>query len=379
MLRTDRALRRDREPRRASLRVEAGEADGGAGSARPGLREALELAAANIRAVAEAQLDAEPARGRAAAGPDGDRARRSRSSPPASTRRAARAAYPSSVLMCCDPGARRGGRARGAGDPAGAGRPASTRSCSPRPSSAESTRSTRWAAPRRSSRLRLRHRDDRAGRRDRRTRQRLGAARPSGAVYGQVGIDSLAGPSELMVVAGRRHRPRVGGARPLRPGRARRRGAAGRGCGRGGRCWRRSRRRPSVPRPSGPASAEAPLALVQVPDLERRDRPRQRLRARAPRAASRRTRRCSRTVTTAGCVFAGRYGATAFGDYAAGSNHVLPTGGAGRFSGPLGRSVFRRKIATVEVPADGRGEACPARRRHRPGRGIPRPRRVGDD
>ncbi|MBW8059993.1 MAG: histidinol dehydrogenase, partial [Solirubrobacterales bacterium] len=56
-------------------------------------------------------------------------------------------------------------------------------------------------------------------------------------------------------------------------------------------------------------------------------------------------------VTTAGCVFAGRHAATAFGDYAAGSNHVLPTGGAGRFSGPLGPGAFRRKIATVDVPA----------------------------
>ncbi|MGA9635614.1 MAG: histidinol dehydrogenase, partial [Solirubrobacterales bacterium] len=33
------------------------------------------------------------------------------------------------------------------------------------------------------------------------------------------------------------------------------------------------------------------------------------------------------SVTTAGCVFVGERGATAFGDYAAGSNHVLPTGG----------------------------------------------------
>ena len=33
---------------------------------------------------------------------------------------------------------------------------------------------------------------------------------------------------------------------------------------------------------------------------------------------------------------------TAFGDYAAGSNHVLPTGGAGRFTGPLGPARFRR-------------------------------------
>jgi histidinol dehydrogenase len=64
-------------------------------------------------------------------------------------------------------------------------------------------------------------------------------------------------------------------------------------------------------------------------------------------------------VTTAGCVFAGRYGATAFGDYAAGSNHVLPTGGAGRFSGPLGPGVFRRKIATVEVPAGAAAKLAP--------------------
>jgi histidinol dehydrogenase len=56
-------------------------------------------------------------------------------------------------------------------------------------------------------------------------------------------------------------------------------------------------------------------------------------------------------ATTAGCVFVGRHSATAFGDYVAGSNHVLPTGGAGRYAGPLGPHVFRRKIAIVEVPA----------------------------
>jgi histidinol dehydrogenase len=57
-------------------------------------------------------------------------------------------------------------------------------------------------------------------------------------------------------------------------------------------------------------------------------------------------------VTTAGCVFVGERSATAFGDYAAGSNHVLPTGGAGRFQGPLGPGAFRRRIATVEVTQD---------------------------
>jgi len=58
------------------------------------------------------------------------------------------------------------------------------------------------------------------------------------------------------------------------------------------------------------------------------------------------------TVTTAGCVFVGDGAATAFGDYAAGSNHVLPTGGAGRFQGPLGTSVFRRRLSTVEMTQD---------------------------
>jgi histidinol dehydrogenase len=64
-------------------------------------------------------------------------------------------------------------------------------------------------------------------------------------------------------------------------------------------------------------------------------------------------------VRTAGCVFVGPYSATAFGDYVAGSNHVLPTGGAGRFSGPLGPGVFRRTVASVEVPAEAAAKLAP--------------------
>lgn len=64
-------------------------------------------------------------------------------------------------------------------------------------------------------------------------------------------------------------------------------------------------------------------------------------------------------VTTAGCVFAGAHSATAFGDYVAGSNHVLPTSDAGFFSGPLGPGTFRRKIATVEIPAAAAAKLAP--------------------
>jgi histidinol dehydrogenase len=57
-------------------------------------------------------------------------------------------------------------------------------------------------------------------------------------------------------------------------------------------------------------------------------------------------------VCASGCVFVGRAGGAAFGDYAAGSNHVLPTGGAARFSGPLGAVAFRRRQALVRLPAE---------------------------
>jgi histidinol dehydrogenase len=61
----------------------------------------------------------------------------------------------------------------------------------------------------------------------------------------------------------------------------------------------------------------------------------------------------------AGCVFVGPHSGAAFGDYAAGSNHVLPTGGAGRFSGPLGPGVFRRRMSVVSLPAASARELAP--------------------
>ena len=43
----------------------------------------------------------------------------------------------------------------------------------------------------------------------------------------------------------------------------------------------------------------------------------------------------------------------------AGSNHVLPTGGAGRYAGPLGPGTFRRRIANVEIGEDAARELAP--------------------
>jgi histidinol dehydrogenase len=54
-------------------------------------------------------------------------------------------------------------------------------------------------------------------------------------------------------------------------------------------------------------------------------------------------------VRSAGCLFVGAQGATAFGDYVAGSNHTLPTGGAARFASGLSVRHFMRRMSEVRV------------------------------
>ena len=56
-------------------------------------------------------------------------------------------------------------------------------------------------------------------------------------------------------------------------------------------------------------------------------------------------------VRNAGAVFLGPRTATAFGDYAAGTNHVLPTGGSARFGQGLSVSDFVKRVGIVELSA----------------------------
>ena len=57
-------------------------------------------------------------------------------------------------------------------------------------------------------------------------------------------------------------------------------------------------------------------------------------------------------VTNAGAVFVGPHSPVSLGDYAAGSNHVLPTGGSSRFNGGLGVQTFLRGIHVVHYDRD---------------------------
>jgi histidinol dehydrogenase len=68
------------------------------------------------------------------------------------------------------------------------------------------------------------------------------------------------------------------------------------------------------------------------------------------------TERLASRVTRAGCLFVGAAGATAFGDYIAGSNHILPTGGAARFASALSTGHFRRRFSEVRVHPGGAAE-----------------------
>jgi len=57
------------------------------------------------------------------------------------------------------------------------------------------------------------------------------------------------------------------------------------------------------------------------------------------------------TCTTAGAIFVGAYASEAAGDYLAGGNHVLPTGGAARYASPLGVHDFRKRTSLIEYDA----------------------------
>jgi histidinol dehydrogenase len=58
-------------------------------------------------------------------------------------------------------------------------------------------------------------------------------------------------------------------------------------------------------------------------------------------------------IRHAGAIFLGRYSSEALGDYCAGPNHVLPTAGTARFSSPLGVYDFQKRTSLIQVSPAG--------------------------
>lgn len=337
-----------------SLRVDFAEPTAALAALEPELRRAMEAAAANVRAVAEAQIGSE----RTVELPAGQSVRLREVAVGAAGiySPGGRAAYPSSVLMCAIPAQVAGvERVALASPPGPDGRVhplvlAAAALCEVEEIYAMGGAQAIFALAYGTETIAPV--DVIAGPGNAWVRE---AKR---AVYGTVGIDSLAGPSELMVIAGHDTDPEWaaldlcaqaehGPESPLVVAAVEE------------QVLEAIAAAAEAAATSRPSVADAPLALVQVRDVEAAI---ELANAYAPEhlelletdAAV-----LAERVRTAGCVFVGRHGATAFGDYLAGSNHVLPTGGAGRYAGPLGPGAFRRRISNVEIDSAAAGELAP--------------------
>lgn len=64
-------------------------------------------------------------------------------------------------------------------------------------------------------------------------------------------------------------------------------------------------------------------------------------------------------IRNAGAIFAGRFSATALGDYVAGPSHVLPTAGSARFSSVLSVDTFFKRISYVKYDRKSAMKAVP--------------------
>ncbi|MEK7828643.1 MAG: histidinol dehydrogenase, partial [Deltaproteobacteria bacterium] len=58
-------------------------------------------------------------------------------------------------------------------------------------------------------------------------------------------------------------------------------------------------------------------------------------------------------IKNAGAIFLGQYTPESLGDYMAGPNHTLPTGGAARFSSPLGVEDFIKRSSIIAFSRKG--------------------------
>lgn len=177
-------------------------------------------------------------------------------------------------------------------------------------------------------------------------------------LVGRVGIDTIAGPSELMVIAD-------GTANPERAAldlcAQAEHGDDGLlvACSPDGDLLDRLGQQVESLAAERTSVQDAPLALVTAPGLEEAVELANALAPEHLELACDGADELAGQVSFAGCVFVGSEAGTAFGDYAVGSNHVLPTGGAGRFTGPLSPRTFRRRTATVRLTPAGAKELAP--------------------
>ena len=166
-------------------------------------------------------------------------------------------------------------------------------------------------------------------------------------VMGTVAVDGLAGPSEVLVIADDTADPEWLAADLLAQAEH---GAGAMACLADIGGTLSGAVRAAVEALAGELGVDhANVALVSCPD---REAALQLCNAFAPEHLELHVRDASALVPrvrNAGAVFVGACAATAFADYAAGSNHVLPTGGSARFAQGLSVAQFQKRMAVVEL------------------------------
>jgi histidinol dehydrogenase len=170
-------------------------------------------------------------------------------------------------------------------------------------------------------------------------------------VFGEVGIDGLAGPSELAVVASAGADPDLIALDLLAQAEH----------GEESPLWLISPDGDLIEAvvaaverlaPERPSATDAELQALAVGSLGEALQLAEQLAPEHLELVGLEAEELAARVTRAGCVFVGSGAGTAFGDYVAGSNHVLPTGGAARFQSALSPATFRRRMARVSLPGE---------------------------
>lgn len=161
-------------------------------------------------------------------------------------------------------------------------------------------------------------------------------------LYGQVGIDGFAGPSDLLVIADQTADPELVALDLL--------AQAEHGIGTLVIAASASAALlDAVAANLGASEMGAVAALIEVADADNALALAQAFAPEHLELIGAAAEALAPRVTRAGAVFIGERSATAFGDYIVGSNHILPTAGAARFASGLSPDHFVRTIAEVSV------------------------------
>jgi len=101
------------------------------------------------------------------------------------------------------------------------------------------------------------------------------------------------------------------------------------------------------------ASLEGRGALIQTRSMDEACEISNRIAPEHLEISSREPQRWEPLLRHAGAIFLGAFTSESLGDYCAGPNHVLPTSGTARFSSPLGVYDFQKRSSLIEVSEAG--------------------------